>query len=334
MKPTSPLDDLEWNPTPMADGQQSLATVRQRQSSLRIRRVEAVVNPASGSVGAGAAEHLENMLAEHGFAARVCEAEPRDIAVAVRAAVDAAPDLVIVLAGDGTAGLAAGLAGATGPLIAPLPGGTMNMLPHALYGTGPWAEALERMLQEGVERPVSGGQVDGRAFYVAAILGAPALWAKAREAMRAKQLSVALARGRYALSRAFTGSLRFSLDEGYERNAEALTLMCPLVSRAVHDEAALEAAALDPKGAADAFRLGFNMLRGAWRDDPAVTVERVLKARASARGHIPAVLDGEPVRLPPTVGISFVPVAFRAFAPPPAASDTLGAEGAATPPSA
>lgn len=291
-----------------------------RQSLRRIRRVEAVVNPASGSVGPGAVERLEALLADHGFAVRVCEAEPRDIAGAVRAAVDAAPDLLITLAGDGTAGLAAALAGPDGPLVAPLAGGTMNMLPHAVYGPAPWPEALQAMLSHGVERPISGGEVEGHTFYVAAILGAPALWAKAREAMRARRLSVALARGRYALRRAFSGSLRFSLDLREERRTEALMLMCPLVSRGVNDEDAFEASALDPKNAADAFRLGFNALRGAWREDPSVTVERVLQAKVMARGHIPAVLDGEPVRLPSSAQVRFIPAAFRALAPAPTPS--------------
>ena len=308
--------DQTLSPTSTAGRQTSSEPARDPAAVRRIRRVEAVVNPASGSVGPGAAERLEMLLAEHGFAVRVCEAEPKDIATAVRAAVSAAPDLVITLAGDGTAGLAAALAGPNGPLVAPLPGGTMNMLPHAIYGPGAWPEALAHMLSSGVERSVSGGEVEGHTFYVAAILGAPALWAKAREAMRARRLSVALARGRYALRRAFSGSLRYSLDEREERRTEALMLMCPLVARGVDDEDAFEVSALDPKNAADAFRLGFNALRGAWRDDPVVTVERVLEARASARGHIPAVLDGEPVRLPPSVTVRFIPSAFRTLAPP------------------
>jgi hypothetical protein len=36
-----------------------------------------------------------------------------------------------------------------GPLVAPLPGGTMNMLPRALYGTADWKVALRRALEEG-----------------------------------------------------------------------------------------------------------------------------------------------------------------------------------------
>mgnify|MGYP002133071793 CR=1 FL=1 len=85
-----------------------------------------------------------------------------------------------VIAGDGTARAGAEMAGPKGPLVAPLPGGTMNMLPNALYGGRDWKTAMADILSDGVERNISGGEIDGRAFYVAAILGSPALWAEAR----------------------------------------------------------------------------------------------------------------------------------------------------------
>ncbi len=282
---------------------------------LRIRRVEAVVNPLSGSVGPGAAEELERLLAAHGYGARVCEANPRDLTCAVRAAVDKAPDLLVILAGDGTAAMAARRAGPDGPVIAPLAGGTMNMLPHALYGPMGWREALEAALKDGEARWVSGGEVDSHPFYVAAILGAPTLWARAREAMRKGRLDLALARARTALSRTFSGPLTYRLDNGVEGSAEALALLCPLVSRRMDSETALEAAALDVRNAAETFRLGFNALTGDWRNDPAVKVHLITGAEAKARGSIPATLDGEPRRLPSEVSVRFVPRAFRAFVP-------------------
>ncbi|PWS21620.1 diacylglycerol kinase, partial [Enterococcus faecium] len=82
-----------------------------------------------------------------------------------------------VLAGDGTARSVASKAKPDGPMIAPLPGGTMNMLPKALYGTADWKLALKRALEEGEPQAVSGGEVEGEYFYCAAILGSPALWA-------------------------------------------------------------------------------------------------------------------------------------------------------------
>ena len=112
-----------------------------------------------------------------------------------------------------TARSAAALCGPDGPLLAPLPGGTMNMLPHALYGEVDWKTALAETLEQGVVRPVSGGEVDGHPFYVAAILGAPALFAYAREEVRAGRLQRAIARAKVALRHVFSSQLRFQLGD-------------------------------------------------------------------------------------------------------------------------
>lgn len=283
----------------------------------RIGRIEAVVNEAGGGVRAGAAAELESIIASCGIAAHVVSVGPRDIEAAVRAAVDAAPDLVVTLAGDGTARLAAQLCGQDGPLLAPLAGGTMNLLPYALYGRRHWRDALAGALRDGIARQVPGGEVGGHPFYVAAILGSPALWAPAREAVRHGRLMLAALRARRALSRAFSGRLRFELDGAPAAKAEALALLSPLISDAGAAEgaAALEAVALDPRHAADVLRLGALALVGAWRSDPAVSALFCRSGRAYARRRIPCILDGEMRYLAVVVEISFQPRAFRALAP-------------------
>ena len=104
------------------------------------------------------------------------------------------------------------------------------------------------------------------------------------------------ARGR-AVLRAFSGRLRYRLDNGEAYKAEALTLMCPLTSQAMQTDTGLEAAALDPHDAAQGFRLGLATLMGRWRQDPAVTTQVCGAGEAWAKGRIPVVLDGEPHRL-------------------------------------
>lgn len=282
-----------------------------------MRRIDIVANIASGSVGPDAPDIAERLLAEHGVSGAVHAPQPGELMDCLRAVIGGGPDAVLVLAGDGTARAAAELAGPDGPLIAPLPGGTMNMLPRALYGERTWQEAMSACLEAGEPRMISGGEVGGRLFFVAAILGSPALWATAREAAREGRLDLAVARAQRAFRRAFTGRLRFVLDGRPKQKAEALTLMCPLVSTALDaDERALEAAALDPSSALDVFRLGFNAARGQWREDPSVSVGRCRTGRVWARGRIPAILDGEPARLDPQVSIRFRPKAFRALVPP------------------
>jgi len=290
-----------------------------------LRRIEIVANERSGGVGPGGGAEAEALVRELGFEAHARVLDPDALVDGLKAALDTRPDLLVVLGGDGTAGAAAALAGPDGPLVAPLPGGTMNMLPHALYGQRDWRSALRLILEDGRERLVGGGEIGGRSFYVAAVLGNPALWAPAREALRARRFWLALNRALYAWRRCFRRKLRFSLDGAPHRKAEALALLCPLISRELPDDAgALEAAAIDPRSWGDVLRLGLETLlrpliaptlAGGWRSDPAVTVGRCREGRAYARRHIHAIIDGEPVRLPRTVHILFRPVAFRALAP-------------------
>jgi len=282
----------------------------------RLRRVEAVINAASGGVGPGAAEKLASIIAEHGLELHAVSPQPGELEAAIRAAVAAEPDLLVILAGDGTARLAAELCGPSGPLLAPLPGGTMNMLPHALYGAHPWPAALTSALSLGVERPTSGGRVGERTFYCAAILGSPALWALAREAVRARKLKRALRRAIYAFRRAFHGGVSYALDGALRQQAEALVLITPLISRNLDEEIALEAAAMNLHDAQEVFRLALNGLVGDWRRDPGVIAGPCKRARIWAHHSIPCVLDGEVHRLPSSAEIAFVPRAFRALAPP------------------
>jgi diacylglycerol kinase family enzyme len=290
-------------------------------ASPRLRRVEFVINPRAGHAGPAAAAYLEKTASDFGLAYRVHTPAPQDLVNQLREAIDSGPDLLVTIAGDGTARAAASLCGPNGPLLAPLAGGTMNMLAHALYGPVDWKTALIDLFKTGVETSVSGGEVDGQRFYVAAILGEPALWAEAREAARLHKLQLAWRKARRAWRRAFSHRMRFSLDNGPAVKTLALTLMCPLVSNAMDgSERALEAAALDPHDIADALRLGaramLSRLVGDWRTDRSVEVMRCCKGRAWTSGsQLRAILDGEPVRLHKQVDIRFVPAAFRALAP-------------------
>lgn len=283
----------------------------------RFDKVEVIANVASGSVSATAPDELAKLLAEFGISPRVHATGPGELMKQLKASVDARPDLLIVLAGDGTARAAAELCGPDGPTIVPLPGGTMNMLPHAVYGVRPWAEALRMALEEGQERDLGGGCVDGHRFLVAAILGSPALFAPAREAARDRKVKLALLRAKRALTRAFTGRLRYSLDGGSREKAEALVLMCPMASKVMNaEDGRLEAAALDPHGAGEILRLGMNALVRDWRLDPSVDDQFCKIARVWSAQGIPAILDGETVRLPSLIDVRYDPKVCRVLALP------------------
>jgi diacylglycerol kinase family enzyme len=279
----------------------------------RLQRIEAIVNAASGGVGAGAAQVLAEVVSSHGYRLNLATPAPGDLTRAIGAAVDAGPDLLVVLGGDGTARMAAERCGPDGPLLAALPGGTLNMLPRILYGDLPWREALVAALNEGIERQIGGCRVGGRSFYVAAILGAPALWGAAREAVRAGKIVRAWRRGVFALRRSFTGRVRYRLEGLPRRDAEALVLISPVVSKAMNPPS-LEVVELDVHNALEMFRLAFNGLVGDWRRDPGVTVYPAARGSAVARRPIPCILDGEPLLLSRSVEFGFEPRAFRALA--------------------
>lgn len=289
----------------------------------RFQTIEAIVNAASGSVGPGAADALAEIILAHGCTLNLATPSPGELSGAIAAAVDAAPDLLVVLGGDGTARLAAELCGPDGPLLAALPGGTLNMLPHVLYGPRPWRQALEAALTEGIERPICGGRVDGRSFHVAAVLGGPALWSAAREAVRAGDLVRAWRRAVHALRRTFAGRVHYRLDGGPRREAEALVLISPIISKAMTAEASLEVVELDLHSATELFRLAFNGLVGDWRRDPGVTVYAAVHGRARARRSIPCILDGELMLLKRSAEFEFQPRAFRALALPEAGGPVL-----------
>lgn len=290
-----------------------------------VRTVEVVINLASGSVSPDAAAQAEAIVSRFGLDARVCASETGDLENCLRAAVDKSPDLLAVIAGDGTARRAAELCGPDGPLLAPLAGGTMNMLPHAIYGRRPWQAAFEDLLQSGEAHPLAGGSVEGRLFLVAAIFGAPALWAPAREAVREGKAGLAMQRARTAWRRAFSSRLRYIIDDGPREKGEAVVFMCPTASRRLSDDdQALEAAGLDLRGALEAVRLGLTAAVGDWRDDPSVDLANCRSARIWASSGIPALLDGESVQLGSLAEVEFLPQVARVYAP---LDEPAGAEG-------
>ncbi len=291
--------------------------IRPAPAARRIRKVEVVANVASGSVGEDAPAEAEKIFADFGIDAHVCAPSTEDLTKCLQAAVDADPDLLVILAGDGTARAAAELCGPHGPMIAPLPGGTMNMLPYAVYGVRPWQDALTIALAEGEERTLGGGEVEGRRFLVSAILGSPALWAPAREAIRFRRHKLAVLRAQRALRRAFTGRLRYSLDNGPREKAEALIFMCPTTSRVLsEEEQVLEAAAFDIRRAHEVVRLGWNALVRDWRDDPAVESRPCRLARVWSAQGVPAILDGESVRLKALSEVRYDPAVARVLTIP------------------
>jgi len=278
-------------------------------------RIRAVLNTGSGSVNAAAPGRMTQIFADAGLPhAEVVVASPQEIEAALDAAMNEA-DVVVVLGGDGTIRTAAHGCGACGKLLVPLPGGTMNMLPRALYGAKTWPKVLAQALARPRVQVVSGGRIGKESFYCAAILGAPSLWADAREAVRHGHLIEAVKRSAVALEHSGE-PLTYDLGQGSPVQAQALAVICPLVSRALPSDApALEVAALEPATASGVFSLAYHAVFDDWRRDPSVSLARVKRIDVRADGRLPAILDGEKIRVGREARVLFQPMAFRALVP-------------------
>lgn len=280
------------------------------------KRIVAVLNIGSGSCDANSEAQAKAVFDQAGLShVKVVGVEPGDLDKALDDAV-ANTDVLVVLGGDGTISAAAGRCGGSGPLLIPLPGGTMNMLPKALYGDRPWREALAETLANPKVHDVSGGKADDRRFFCAAILGAPSLWAQAREAARKGDMVEAVKRAVTATRRSLTESLDYDFGGGKTGTAEAVVVICPAISKDMHpDEPTLEAAAVDPETASRLFGLAFHAAFDDWRNGASVSLAKVKTLCVTGHGEVPVILDGETVRMGRTVEIGFIPVAFRALVP-------------------
>lgn len=288
-----------------------------KMADLRGLRVAALLNRDSGKCDAAAEEVMAHILASEQISpcAIRCVSGP-EVDATLKALGSEGIDVLIVLGGDGTLRSAAEMCSEARIRFIALPGGTMNMLPRGLYGERSWQDALKETLANPREAVIGGGEVEGLRFFCAGIFGSPSHWAEAREALRKSRWSDALKRASRAWRKSFAGRVRYSFGPGGTGKAVAVTVLCPLISKSMPSDApAFEAAALNPRDVGDAFSLALNGLFSDWRLDANVTTVAAREISIGARRPIPALLDGETVRLSPAATIRFVPNAFRALVP-------------------
>lgn len=284
---------------------------------LKGMKIGAVLNSSSGSCDITAEATLAALLRDAGIT-------PSEIACVPGSEVEAALDhlaqsdieALIVLGGDGTIRTAAEKCSETNIQFIALPGGTMNMLPKALYGERPWQEALRDTLAAPALAEIGAGEVEGHRFFCAGIFGTPAHWAEAREALRENHLSEAFTRALRAYRRSFSRRVRYSFNPGQIGVATAVAVICPLISKVMPSDApALEAAALTTRDLGDAFSLALSGMFSDWRLAAQVTTCATRAFSVAARRPIPALLDGERVTLAQAAEIRFVPEVFKALVP-------------------
>jgi diacylglycerol kinase family enzyme len=259
---------------------------------------------------------LEALFAEGGITlVRVWCSDSDELAQAFKEVEKRDLDVLVVLGGDGTIRSAAELCTSDGPLLIPLPGGTMNILPKALYGDASWQDILRNVIANPRAKQVSGGTVGGKRFYISAICGAPALWAHAREALREGSVQGIIEHSKAALDQMFASKVHYRFNEMHEGDAEALTVTCPLISSSLEeDRQVFEAAIIDVNDAGEVLSLATAAAFGSWRDTKHVAIVQTAQVTlSSSEGALPMLLDGEPVEVGSEADVTFIPHAFTAL---------------------
>ena len=277
------------------------------QATPRIKRALVLLNEKAGSVGPAAQAQMDEALKAGGVEQfTIIDATRMSRRVFQRASQY---DAIIVLGGDGTARHAAEMAPRNGPPLILLPGGTLNILPKALYGDLAWPQALAAVLERGVERRLPVGRANGEAFYVAGLFGAPTLLARARESMREGKPLEAFGRLRHALKRSFARRLRARAGNDKMRKAEGIGVLCPSFSGGIEADS-LEWVRLDAKHILDLARVSLRAITADWRNDSTIEIGKCETGDIYAPGIIPATLDGEPRTF-----LSYVRVTFTKNGP-------------------
>ena len=281
------------------------------------KKVAAIINISSGGCDSESEAEMLQILERAGVTGckTWCGASDQIQRVFLEAATHK-PEVLVVLGGDGTIRTAAEVCIKTGIYLIPLPGGTLNVLPRALYGDSSWQEALTDTLANPLTRELSGGRIGDKIFFVAAVVGAPGLWMEAREAIREGEILNAVRKAGVAVEAMFDTNIQYFISQKVSGEAEVVAVICPLVSEQLSEsEQTLEAAAIDVENATELLGLATAAAFGKWRDHESVTLTKTHQVTVQSKKDIPLFLDGERVKVGNEAQISFAPHAVNVIVP-------------------
>jgi diacylglycerol kinase family enzyme len=114
----------------------------------------------------------------------------------------------------------------------------------------------------------------------------------------------------------FEAKVQYYISEETKGEAEAVALICPLISEEMSDwEQALEAAVIDVESAAEVIGLASTAAFGKWRQGKNILLTKTKQVGVQSSKDIPAMLDGERVNLGRSAEIDFVSKAVSVLVP-------------------
>lgn len=306
------------------DGDAGLA----RPASCPLERVSLVVNEAAGTASATDIPAMVARVAGvmPGTVVDVLSVSPQELEGALDHAFANKPDVVIVFGGDGTARGAAKRALETQIPLAPLPGGTMNVLAKLVFGHADLAKAIES-LPTCTITGLDVGVVGGEPFFLSAAFGFAGPLARLRETIRPPrrygEVFSAGLRCVRALGPSLRGGVKWRRAGAKWHRAHTLVVALGSLDRVlspeeedIHTGARLQAAALRLKSVWDIAKVSTDAVRlRDWRDLNQLMLVAAQKIELDLRSRRPlAVLDGEPMRLSHALEITVNPGALPVLA--------------------
>lgn len=275
-----------------------------------------LLNPRSGTLKdlkeasgqKSPAEKIAEIFAAAGKEVDVRMVPPRDLSSALEEVGRGdSHDEIIVGGGDGSLSRSLGRLLATGKTFGVLPFGTMNLLANDLGVPKEMDDAISA-LARAEPRRVDLASINGRPFHSISGLGFFAQMARARETARGLKGLGRYAGFAYAALRAFfrSGRSRYQLViDGAPVKVEATAVL--VTNNAFADdswrrpnlnEGRIEVIVAHSGGWAQRFRLGLDVVRGGWRENPLIEVfsARSVTVEKTRRTRVWVATDGELTR--------------------------------------
>jgi len=244
----------------------------------------------------------------------------RDVAPAVRRALDEGARCILPIGGDGTCTAVAEMARARGFIASALPGGTKNILAKRLWGgTATLFDIAERCAAGHVKiRRMDAGDANGRLFFVGASFGLIPHLARAREKLRGRAepsgvfaaLRHVLRLGRRGL---FQPRVSYARPGKDSHRCAALMASVKSIDEVLRrpgekdDPASFDCAAASPQGWWQLVWLGLRaVFTDTWRNHAAIDVFNAPQLEVNGPGRLVVALDGEAIVLAPPVKLTML----------------------------
>ena len=276
-----------------------------------------IINMAAGSA-LDISEDITPIFKEFGFAEPLIHSvEPQELEQAFKTVLSDGTDLLVIFGGDGTCKAGAMAARAADiPLIA-LPGGTMNMLPKALYGTDNWRVALRSALNQTHPRWQAAGKINDHIFFCGVILGDPIVMSEARESLRDGDILDAFKQVPEIMTAiAYGERFEFKVDgQLFDRNANGLQIYCPFMTKGATLSDAFELASVPQLSMPQLMGIGARAMAMDWRDSVHVKTAPARHIQINGQGAFDILIDGEPESIKCPIDITLHEKAVRVLAP-------------------